>query len=110
VFLYRWDYTTPALGGVLGATHGGDIPFAFNNFDLTPMAGDRPQNAEMGRVVSEAWVRFAHDGDPNHDALPNWSPYSADKRETMILDVESRTEQDPRAALRVLYEEVLDGS
>jgi para-nitrobenzyl esterase len=110
VFLYRWDYTTPALGGVLGATHGGDIPFAFNNFDLTPMAGDRPENPEMGRVVSEAWVRFAHDGDPNHDALPDWSPYSVDKRETMILDVESRTEQDPRAALRVLYEQVLDGS
>jgi para-nitrobenzyl esterase len=60
--------------------------------------------------VSEAWVRFAHDGDPNHDSLPDWSPYSVDKRETMILDVESRSEQDPRAALRVLYEQVLDGS
>jgi para-nitrobenzyl esterase len=110
VFLYEWDYTTPALGGVLGATHGGDIPFAFNNFDLTPMAGDRPENPGMGRIVSEAWVRFAHDGNPNHEALPNWSPYSPDTRETMIFDVECRTAQDPRADLRELYEQVLDGS
>ena len=108
VYLYRWDYATPALGGVLGATHGGDIPFAFNNFELTPMAGDRPENPRVGRIVSEAWVRFAHDGDPNHDALPAWAPYTTDTRETLILNAESRTERDPRAALRTLYEQVLD--
>lgn len=108
VFLYRWDYATPALGGVLGATHGGDIPFAFNNFALTPMAGDRPENPHVGKIVSEAWVRFAHDGNPNHDELPSWSPYTTDTRETMIFDVKPRTERDPRAALRGLYEQVLD--
>ena len=108
VFLYRWDYETPALGGVLGATHGGDIPFAFNIFDLTPMAGDRPENADIGASVSEAWVRFAHDGDPNHGGLPRWEPYSVGDRATVVMDAPCRTENDPRSELRSLYEKVLD--
>jgi len=108
VFLYRWDYETTALGGVLGATHGGDIPFAFNNFDLTPMAGDRPENPRMGQIVSEAWVRFVHDGNPNHPDLPSWGSYSQDDRETMVFDAECRVQADPRAELRGLFERVLN--
>jgi len=108
VFLYRWDYATPALGGILGATHGGDIPFAFNNFDLTPMAGDRPENGRMGQIVSEAWVRFVHDGDPNHKDLPTWGPYTQEDRKTMVLDTDPHVELDPQAELRALLDEVLD--
>lgn len=110
VFRYEWHYETPALGGILGATHGGDIPFTFNNPDLTPMAGDRPENPRMGQVVSEAWVRFVHDGDANHDGLPKWPAYSVPERATMLINSESRLEQDPRSELRVLYDTVLDAA
>jgi para-nitrobenzyl esterase len=103
VYLYQFDYETPALGGLIGACHGLDIPFAFNNYELTPMAGDRPENAEMGRITSEAWVRFAHDGDPNHAGLPHWPAYSADDRSTMVFDTECHVAVDPRPALRELY-------
>jgi para-nitrobenzyl esterase len=103
VYSYRWDYETPVMGGVLGATHGGDIPFALDNYTYTPMAGDRPENKHMGRVVSEAFVRFAHGADPNHPGLPEWRPYALDDRCTMIFDVESRVEADPASELRELY-------
>ena len=86
VFLYRWDYTTPALGGVLGATHGGDIPFAFNNFDLTPMAGDRPENPDdgEGRERGLGPVR------------PRWRPQP--RRPTRLVAVLGRQarDDDPR--------------
>jgi para-nitrobenzyl esterase len=108
VFLYRWDYESTALGGILGATHGGDIPFTFNNFDLTPMAGDRPENGRMGHVMSEAWVRFVHDGDPNHQDLPAWEPYTEDDRKTMVFNSECHVEADSRAELRELLDQVLD--
>ena len=107
-YLYQWNYESAAMGGVLGATHGGDIPFVFNNYQLTTMAGDRPENERMGHVVSEAFVRFAHDADPNHGDLPKWQPYSVDDRATMILDVEPRVEHDPRGELRRMYDKVLD--
>ncbi|MGE3326247.1 MAG: carboxylesterase/lipase family protein [Acidimicrobiia bacterium] len=109
VYLYRFDYETTALGGVLGATHGGDIPFAFNNHTYNPMAGDRPGNEAFGRVVSEAFVRFAHTGDPNHDGLPQWRPYQPDDRCTMVLDERSHLEVDPDRELREVYTELRNG-
>jgi para-nitrobenzyl esterase len=87
--------------------HGIDIPFALNNYDLTPMAGDRPENPRVGRIVSDTFVRFAQEGNPNHDAIPKWSPYSLDERATLNLDLESSVENDPRSALRELYAELL---
>jgi para-nitrobenzyl esterase len=109
VFVYQFDYTTPALGGLIGACHGLDIPFAFDNYEYTPMAGDRPENAEMGRITSEAWVRFAHDGDPNHPGLPTWPTYSAEDRSTMVFDTTCHVEVDPRPGLRELYAKAATG-
>jgi len=100
---YRFDYETTALGGILGATHGGDIPFAFDNWMLHPMAGNRPENAAFGKAVSEAFVRFAHTGNPNHPGLPEWRPYTTDDRCTMVLDVVSTAVEDPNARLRELW-------
>ena len=42
----------------------------------------------------DAWIAFARTGNPNHDNIPEWLPYS-DKRETMILDKETRVENAP---------------
>lgn len=110
VYLYRFDYETPALGGILGATHGGDIPFALDNHAWTPMAGDRSENAEFGRLVSEAFVRFAHTGDPNHPGLPAWRPYGAKDRCTMVLDVEPHVEVDPDAVVRRVFDALRSSS
>jgi para-nitrobenzyl esterase len=107
VYLYRMDYETPAIGGTIGACHGLDIPFAFNNYDRTPMAGDRPENEAMGVAMSEAFVRFAHDGDPNHAGLPSWPAYSENDRATMVFDVECTVVDDQDSDLRALYSEAL---
>ena len=106
-YLYRWDYESAAMGGILGATHGNDIPFAFNNWPLTPMAGERPENERMGQLTSEAFVRFVHDGDPNHADLPKWQPYALDERATMVFDVQPRVEYDPRSGVRTLFNKIL---
>ena len=103
VYSYRFDYETPIMNGVLGATHGGDIVFALNNHRLTPMAGDRPENGRIAELMSEAFVRFARNGDPNHPGLPTWAPYTPDTRSVMIFDVEPHIENDPAAELRQLY-------
>jgi para-nitrobenzyl esterase len=106
-YLYRWDYESAAMGGILGATHGNDIPFAFNNWPLTSMAGERPENERMGRVTSEAFVRFVHDADPSHADLPKWQPYSVDERATMVFNVQPEVEYDPRAEVRALFNKIL---
>jgi para-nitrobenzyl esterase len=82
----------------------------FSNYPLTPVAGERPENAQVARVMSEAFVRFAADGDPNHPELPTWSPYTPGQRATMVFDAPPHAEDDPRPAIRELYAKFYAGS
>ncbi len=105
VYAYRFDFDTPALGGVLGATHGGDIPFALNNYGASSLAGDRPDNPAMAKIMSDTWIAFARTGDPNSSAIPQWDPYDVQRRPTMHFDLPPHVEEDPRSAIRVLLTE-----
>jgi para-nitrobenzyl esterase len=107
VYVYRFDFETPAMGGIAGAAHGGDIPFAMNNYDASSMAGDRPDNPEMAKIMSDTWVSFVATGNPNNPAIPQWDTYDAKRRATMLFDVPSRVENDPRANIRVALTEAL---
>jgi para-nitrobenzyl esterase len=115
VYVYRWNYKTPGMGGIAGARHGGELPFVFKMIgkktsvgfgDVSGFEGDRPKDYEMQEKISEAWVRFAHDGDPNHSGLPKWPSYSTDDRPTMIFEESCRLELDPEPEIRAAYEQV----
>ena len=101
VFLYLFTYQTDFLGGLHKAGHGMEIPFVFDNTDDVPLVGNRPDKHELAAAVSEAWAAFARSGEPNHPGIPKWAPFTADNRQTMILDVPCRLEIDP-------YREELD--
>ena len=36
--------------------------------------------------MSEAWIRFARSGNPNHSGLANWPAFTAANGATMIFD------------------------
>jgi len=95
VYNYLFTYESDFLGGLLKAGHAIEIPFVFDNADDVPMVGDRPDKAEMAAAMSKAWIAFAKKGDPNHQGIPDWKPYTLENRETMILDVPCRLENDP---------------
>jgi para-nitrobenzyl esterase len=50
--------------------------------------------------MSEAWVAFAHTGNPNNKELPKWPAFDADTRATMIFNVPSKVENDPLSSIR----------
>ena len=54
--------------------------------------------------MSETFIAFARTGNPNNAAVPAWNPYSLPERATMIFDVENRSENDPRAAERRVFQ------
>jgi para-nitrobenzyl esterase len=98
-WVYRFDM--PVQRGVsedLGAVHGAEIAFTFNTF-----AGDAPETAflyhkndpevrQLALDWSNTIIQFARTGDPNGAGLPPWPRYTADSRQTMILDAQPRTE------------------
>ena len=68
----------PGPGGEqLGAFHAAEIAYVFDNLEYESWFPHSPADAELARVMSGYWVRFATSGDPNGDGLPQWPAYDA---------------------------------
>lgn len=94
MYLFCW------AAGPLRSCHGYEIPFVFDNVG-GPMLKSTPAREKLATEMSEAWLAFARDGDPVHDAVPDWPVYDTDTRATMIFDRgESHLENDPWGADR----------
>lgn len=102
VYMYRFDWNIPILGGKLGAPHGATVPFVFRTVDAArSMVGLGPERRTLSDRMSAAWIAFARTGDPNHGGLPAWPRYDAAARATMIFDNECRVVNDPDRAERL---------
>jgi carboxylesterase type B len=98
-YVYQFDWQSPMLDGFLGATHDLDLPFKFDNFEIwgdSPMlAGtESPQRQALADAMHAAWIAFIRTGDPNHDSLPGWDPYTPVRRTTMRFDTVTQPVDD----------------
>jgi para-nitrobenzyl esterase len=109
LWMYRFDWRTPARGGAFGAHHFLEVPFAFDQIDNPQAAGflgdARPR--QLAAATHAAWVSFATAGNPNNDALPEWPRYEAATRPTMLFGEPCRVEREPNADEVALWEGVL---
>lgn len=105
-YMYLWAFASSGFDGKFGAVHGTDVSASFDNYrDGVGGSGSRPERALWDRFAS-AWVSLAKTGNPNNTQIPNWSPYDASRRATMIFDNELRVEDDPRSEIRKFWAEV----
>lgn len=103
-WMYQLDFVSP-VDPRLGAYHSFDIPLAFDNcHQPTSKTGTGPEARALAARMSEAFLAFAKTGNPNTAAIPAWAPYDLERRPTMIFDVETRMENDPRADERRLFQ------
>jgi para-nitrobenzyl esterase len=85
----RFDWQSPVLDGRVMAQHGMDLSFVFDNTSkFENMTGDGPQARTLARRMSQAWIRFATSGDPNHSGIPTWKRFDPSTQGTMVLDNE----------------------
>lgn len=104
---YQLDWGSPLDGGRLRAFHTLDIPLVFDTIDAPgSRTGDGPAAKRMADTLSAALLAFARRGQPQHPGLPDWPPYSLGQRETLVFDLPSRLEHDPRGGERRLYAQV----
>jgi para-nitrobenzyl esterase len=104
VWVYRFTWPSPARGGVFGACHVLELPFLFGTYaEWGDFVGDDPPR-ELGDAMRAAWVRFAADGLPGAEGLPDWPRYDRDERAVMELGVPCRVLRDPRRSTRLLWE------
>lgn len=83
-FVYQLDFEQ--------AKHTDDIGLSFGTVP-DPSIDQRAMSVR----IMDAFVRFARTGNPG------WQPYSLAQRETMIFDMNSRVENDPRKWERELF-------
>ncbi len=106
VYMYLMTWETDFAHGLLKSCHALDLPFVFDNVGIAEMAGEKPDRFELAGIMSDAWIAFARHGDPSHPGIPQWPPYNTQDRPTMLLDVPSRVENDPRKAIHRAWEGV----
>jgi para-nitrobenzyl esterase len=99
VYVYQWDWISNMADGKMGAIHGIDVSASFDNVRDVTMSAGAKAGFEIAGKFSAAWAQFAKTGDPNNDAIPQWAPYTADKRTIMVWDNEVRTVDDYRGDL-----------
>lgn len=87
VYTYLFTWKSPVNDGSLGACHGMELPFMFNNIALAcPLTGGGKDAYELADKISSAWINFVKTGSPNIKELPEWIPYTPENGATMIFD------------------------
>ena len=107
VFMYRFDWETPVFDGRLGAGHGVDYPFFFDNLDSALVSTSGPAREQLAAQMSGAVLELARSGDPNHDRLPDWPRYVDAQRATMLFDRTSTLAEDPDGEERQVWDDVI---
>jgi len=110
VFMYRTDWKTSVLGGILRAPHGVELPFVFDTVALAPeLVGTSPQ-PEMVDLFQKTFVAFAKNGNPNVKGVPHWPAFDTQTRATFIYDSTPSVVSNPDAALRQFWDKVTGDS
>jgi para-nitrobenzyl esterase len=112
VFVYRFDWESPALGGSLGACHGVEIAFVFGVLDkpgVDFLSGKGPEADRLSETAMDAWLAFARGGDPSHAGLPGarWPRYDPERRATLVFGRACEVQYDPAERERRAWEGLL---
>lgn len=84
-WLYYFTHRPPGPErDLLGAYHAAEIAYVFDNaHTLRHPAGAADQ--VIAGAMSDYWVAFARQGDPNSGDLPRWLPYSVEQPHYMLF-------------------------
>ena len=103
LYMYMFTWRSPENKG---SVHGHELKFCFNT--LHHAANELPQPTDADRrladTMSSVWAQFAHNGNPNIDALPEWHPYTKENGELMVFDYQCGIRNNPDRRL----EEIID--
>ncbi|MDZ4363747.1 carboxylesterase/lipase family protein [Brevundimonas sp.] len=102
-FVYQLDWPARLPNGRTGAFHTSDIALMFDTLDTPGSGAIGPEAQGLADVMGRTLAAFAATGDPNHAGLPLWTPYSIERRETMIWDQPPRMQDDPRGDERRFF-------
>jgi para-nitrobenzyl esterase len=108
-FMYLFEFASTAFDGRLGSCHALEIPFVFDNLHrpgIELLTGPQPPQA-LADAMHAAWIAFARTGSPAHAGIPPWPAYGHDSRATMYFGASAHLENDPAAAERLAWADLI---
>jgi para-nitrobenzyl esterase len=108
VYLYYFRWESPYENGRYRSPHTIEVPFAFHNIDVSPLTAESSAAPALADKVSDAWIAFARNGDPNTPTLPAWPAFEAAAHQTMVFDNVSAVVNDPVRAERLVMFDALE--
>ena len=109
-FSYLFDWKPPVLGNALGSCHGLDLPFVFGGARGALLRAGLVADRAAGPLcdyMQDAWIAFAHTGEPHRGDPDEWPAYDLKNRYTKGLGAKLRTLKDPHEAARDFWEPLI---
>lgn len=106
VYMYEFEWRSPAFDGRLKSCHSMEIPFVFDNLVAAGSTVNQPGAQALADRMAETWLAFARTGDPANASIPAWPAYEAAGRATMLFGDTCRVVKDPDPAARELWRQV----
>ncbi len=109
-YVYRFDWKATVPGGPQGAVHALELPFVFGTLESSKIgdyAGRGADAQALSERMQDAWLAFVRTGSPCSKSLPEWEPYAAPRRATMLLGEQPRLVEAPQEPERAFWDEFL---
>jgi para-nitrobenzyl esterase len=109
VYAYYFTWETPVQGGRLKSPHTMEIPFVFDNVQISArLTGGGPEAMALADKLSDTWIAFARTGNPNNRKMPHWPSFTAKDHATMVINNVSKVVDDPLREERIAMYEALN--
>ncbi|MCF0165390.1 MAG: carboxylesterase/lipase family protein [Bacteroidales bacterium] len=90
-YLYVFAKPSPHMDGTFGTNHCTEMPYVFNNIYLGRfMVGNDKSCYKLADFMSDVWVSFAKDGNPNVKGF-KWEEYNPETKPMVIFNDKTTT-------------------
>jgi para-nitrobenzyl esterase len=103
VWMYRWDWPSPAWDGRFGAAHAIDVSASLGHVRDSLIGAGSATGRRLAAALSGALARFAATGNPGGGELPEWPPFSRGARNCLLLDETIALACDPDREFREFW-------
>jgi len=107
-FNYLFTWKSPFFKGRLGSCHALELGFLFGTFEAK-FSGSGEKAERLARDIQDAWIAFAHQGDPSCSTLEKWPVYG-NLRETMVMGETTVLENSPYETERKAWDHISESS
>jgi para-nitrobenzyl esterase len=107
VWRYLFAWRSPAFNGALGSCHAMDLPFVFDTVDVPGTAlllGNGEERHQLADAMSQAWTRFAAEGEPKGPEALDWPEWNMTSRVTMVINEAWEVVEDPESERRLAWQ------